>query len=549
MDAVDRFKRRREKLKDMNKHDLYLCPDSEIIDKFRNSAVDYDSIHSIKASFESYYDVKPDLDVSEEEIYQLLEEISDKFDDETFNMLLIECSKTVIQSIVNPFGLGAFVATFDKTGGNVDTIHNVRSGVYVTDSEKEKYDLRGEYNSNCYHSDTRYIQRNRDDTLKQKSGKLKDGYTDNTLDIRSHRDLDHIISAKEIHDDPGRILAEIDGPELANVRENLISTERIINRAKKAKPMREFLEYLHNTKEQRYDEIRRLKSKPFLTDEEKKRLIKLERLNSVNPSLCIEKDEKARKVYNRKINVEYYTSYKFYRNTLTTSIGEGSKLGMQQAIGLLLVEFFSGVFHEISDLYHNGFRIDNAGFATSLKIRLNRLIERINSRWKDVCDVFAQGFVSGFLSNLATTVINTFITTGKRIVRIIREGFFSLLRAIKLLCIPPEGMTFAEAAHEASKLIASGLVIGAGIIIEHGIDAWIKATVILAPISDLVTTIVVGALTGIAVTFVVYAIDKLDFFKVRHIRKLDFVLEELEIKINEALCESEELIKQMAWTI
>ena len=38
------------------------------------------------------------------------------------------------------------------------------------------------------------------------------------------KNLDHIISAKEIHDDPGRILAERDGAELANDASNLAFT-------------------------------------------------------------------------------------------------------------------------------------------------------------------------------------------------------------------------------------------------------------------------------------------------------------------------------------
>jgi hypothetical protein len=77
-----------------------------------------------------------------------------------------------------------------------------------------------------------------------------------------------------------------------------------------------------------------------------------------------------------------------------------------------------------------------------------------------------------------------------------------------MLIFPPENMTYEEAMHEAKKIIASGLIISLGVVAEHYIDILIKSSIILEPLSDILTTIFVGAITGIAVTMVVYYIDK-----------------------------------------
>jgi uncharacterized protein (UPF0335 family) len=184
--------------------------------------------------------------------------------------------------------------------------------------------------------------------------------------------------------------------------------------------------------------------------------------------------------------------------------------GMQQAIGLVMTEFFTALFDEILDIYKNGFSngFDNDKFFNILKQRLKRIALKIKDKWKDVATIFKDGFLSGFISNLVTTVINAFVTTGKRVVRIIREGIFSLFRAIKLLLFPPNGMSFEDAMHEAKKLIASGLIISLGVIIEEYIDKLIRSTGALSPFADILTTVLVGAITGLSVTMVVYHIDK-----------------------------------------
>lgn len=55
-----------------------------------------------------------------------------------FEQMIQECKQSVIQSIVVPFGLGKILAAYDKVGGNVDTIHNARKGIYATKKRTRK---------------------------------------------------------------------------------------------------------------------------------------------------------------------------------------------------------------------------------------------------------------------------------------------------------------------------------------------------------------------------------------------------------------------------
>lgn len=158
-----------------------------------------------------------------------------------------EINQVMTKSLVTTFGLD-FLFFEDKKGGDVDTINNVRQGIWATEVEKKKYENRQEYDSAAYHQHENYIQRGRADKISQKNGNLKDYYRqDENLELGENRDLDHVIAAHEIHNDAGRILAELDRVDLANQDSNLSSTASSINRTKKHHSIDKFLEKLPET--------------------------------------------------------------------------------------------------------------------------------------------------------------------------------------------------------------------------------------------------------------------------------------------------------------
>ena len=497
--SLERF-RKRQKIK--NSYTVYSDVDENLVNEFLNSSLDIQKVDDTFNKVATFYDTS----VSDDEAKEFLERFKKDFNQARFDKLITDCKKEVINSIVTPFGLGKIVAAYDKVGGNVDTIHNAREGIYVTEEEAVRFENRGDYNSDDYHKDINYIKINRQMSEQKKQGELKDYMTGEVINQNESYDLDHVVSANEIHNDAGRILAELNGTDLANTETNLRATTPTNNRSKKADTMNDFLE----RKVKNLENIKKLEEKESLTPQEENQLRKLKELQKIDDEKALKFDEEARKEINDKINKAYYSSGKFAKNTAITGATEGAKIGLQQALGIVIVEFFTAVFDEIIDIYKNGYsgNVEDDGFLNILKERLKRIGIRIKDKWKDVVVAFKDGFISGFISNLVTTFINVFFTTGKRLVRIIREGFFSLFKAIKILLFPPEGLTYEEALHEAKKILATGVIVGLGVIVEQYIDGLVKATIFLEPFADILTSIFIGSLTGLAVAMAVYHIDK-----------------------------------------
>ena len=491
--------------------------------------------------------IDTDCPVSDAEVQALLSEIRGQFDKTKIDALIQSCKDSVIHAIAAPFGLGMIVAQWDKEGGNVDTIHNVREGVYATEEERKKYEGRGEYEPDDYHQHEKYKKKNAEVSELKENGELVDVYTGKTIDPKAKTDLDHVKSAKEVHDDAGRILAELDGPELANADSNLQATSAANNRAKKAMTVDEYYQYLQKTAETRRAEIQELKAKETLTPKEKKRLKSLEEKEAFDYQKAKAADEKARKEYEEKVNKAYYTSRKFAVNVVATGAVEGVKLGFQQAIGLVFCEFFYGAFDEVKDIFKNGFSGDAKSFCAALKKRLMRIAKRIQNKWKDILHAFGEGFFSGFLSNLVTVIINIFVKTTKNVVRMIREGFFSILKAMKTLCCPPEGLTPEQAAHETTKIIASGIVVVGCISLEEYIGNMLASVPILGFISGILTSIVIGTVTGLGITLTAYLLDKIDLFGVIRDEKHAFVMTELDQMIDADISSVENLVGSLVF--
>ena len=116
--------------------------------------------------------------------------------------------------------------------------------------------------------------------------------TGEKLNLKESHDLDHVKSAKEIHDDAGRVLSEIDGKVLANTDTNLKPTTATKNRSKKADDMQTFLA----KKNERLRKMNQLKSKNDLSPLEENELKKLEELVKIDDKKALEIDKKARTI-------------------------------------------------------------------------------------------------------------------------------------------------------------------------------------------------------------------------------------------------------------
>ncbi len=95
-----------------------------------------------------------------------------------------------------------------------------------------------------------------------------------------------------------------------------------------------------------------------------------------------------------------------------------------------------------------------------------------------------------------------FVRTGKNLVRVIREGSLSLYEAIKIIWNRPPGMTEEQAFHQASKVLASGLIITGGILAGESIATSLNG--IGLPFADTISVVISGLITGLATLLVVF---------------------------------------------
>jgi len=310
-DSLERFKKR-QKLKNSITISNSLIEDSKV-NEFLNSNCDNNKVANVYKKTEEFYNTN----VSQAEAEAFLIRLKKEFNQARFDQLIIDCKKDIIHSIVTPFGIGHIVAAYDKTGGNVDTVHNVRDGVYATEQEQQKYNGRENYSGNKrlkkdYHSKHKnYKDKSNLYKEQQENGQLKDAYNGKTFSKDDNVQVEHVISTEEIHNDAGRILSEHDGTQLANADSNLKPVIQNVNGSKQNDTATEFIARVTKNKEK----IKALEVKDNLTPEEKQGLERLKRVTDIDEEKVKNLDVEARKEYNSKINKTYYTSGKFAKNT------------------------------------------------------------------------------------------------------------------------------------------------------------------------------------------------------------------------------------------
>lgn len=429
-----------------------------------------------------------------------------------------ELNKNITHNLATTFGLD-FLLFDDKTGGNVDTIHNVRKGIWATNKERKHYQNRESYDSSAYHSHSNYRNKGKQDKIQHQSNSLIDKYRRRTLIQSETRHLDHIISAKQIHDDAGRVLSESDGILLANMDSNLQSTHWVINNAKKDHSVEKFLnEIMPNSIQKRKDKIRQCKlkiskikgdtpqerhQKRQLQAEIQKNQDYINSLESIDKKSMLQADKEARKPYNQEIALAYYSSSKFLKNTGNHALSQGFAMGRRQAIGIILAE----VWFELKELIpriinqcKNDFRLSI--FWKELKTSVVGVFERVKLRFQEIIRAFKDNFINGILSSITTTILNIFLTSTKLMTRLIRESWSNLVQVVKLLFFNPNKLSLGDLFKEVTRLILTGFSVTLGIILNQHLSSML-----IMPFGAEISTFISALFTGLLTVGVAYFID------------------------------------------
>ncbi|MGN7385437.1 DUF1524 domain-containing protein [Sporosarcina sp. SAFN-015] len=425
-------------------------------------------------NFDKQYE-QNEIDVTELELS--IEDIKTNFKPEknpVVKDLVSEYGEVISTTVINAFGLGPFFHQKDQTGGQVTTIHNAQNEIYA--NEQTSY-RREKYKYKAAADQVRAENFN-------KNGAYIDGYTGKVTDSPN---VDHIVPLKSFHKNGGFMLSDDAKANFASDKRNLIVIDGSVNKSKSDQSLEEFISNTPKSQEATNKER-------FGLDGRRTRAAG-QRGNEAYDDHAPTKLQKA----------TYYT-----KEGGKAAVTEGLTLGIRQAWGMFMYVFSKELFEEFKKERSEFKRYYKEKRLTKeLKAMLSRVVTKVKNQLSNIMSALGEGIVSGFFSSILTTIINCFKTTTKRIVRIIREGVLSIVRAIKMLIFPPKDMTYQEAIREAIKLLVSGLFVAGGLFIEEIVEKKLVALGIPGGIANIISTTLVGIMTGICIVTVVYLIDKL----------------------------------------
>ena len=417
----------------------------------------------------------------------------------SYETIFSQYEKVIVQALVSSFGLDFLIQ--DQHGGDVDTINNVRKigkdpeMKYKNQKNAEAYANRGKYDGADYHKDPRfseikskkrkeYFENGNKDFKDEYTGKTNIGFLGKSKNAPTDRNanLDHIISAKSIHEDRGRVLAKLDGKELANSADNFAWTNEKLNKSMNADEIPDYIA-----------------AHPELDETTKN--------NMMN------RYKKAKKAYDAKINRAYYTSKEFWKNSGKAAAKLGLMMGLRQALGLVFTEIWFTVKDAIIQSKKDGKSLFDA-IAKAVKQGL----KNAKKKFREIWEKFIEGAVAGVLSSLVTTLANIFFTTAKNVIKIIRESFASLSQATKILFINPDSYPIGDRFIAAAKVLATGASVIAGSMVKE----LFKTSPIagIPVIEDVVPTFCSVLVTGIMSCSLLYLLDHNKYIK-KAIEKLN----------------------------
>lgn len=405
-------------------------------------------------------------------------------DEPVLDSLFSQYERVIVESLLTSFGLDMFIR--DQHGGDVDTIHNVRQ--IGTDPQMQyknarniaSYEERGAYNQYSYHGgDSRYRSTIHNTRQGTDTGTTTDAYTGRKVAFSKaaspdqKASLDHVVAAKEIHDDRGRVLAGLRGEDLANSPENLRFTNQSLNSSMQEKDIETYV-----------------KAHPELPQEQKERMLK--------------EYNQAKKSYDDKLKRAYYTSSAFRKDMAVAAASTAAKMGLRQMAGFAFAEIWFAVKEEFQKAAGQGIR-DLGILLTNIGNGIKRGVENLKTKYKELWAKFAKGALAGALSSVTTTLCNIFFTTAKNVVRLIRQTYASLVEACKILFINPDNLPFGQRMNAAAKVLAAGASIVAGTIVQETIQ---KTPVGTIPIVGEVISVFCGTVvTGIMTCSLLYFLD------------------------------------------
>lgn len=370
-----------------------------------------------------------------------------------------------------------------KDGGNVSTIHNAKNGVFV-DSEHERR-FNAAYDRKNYEGrGDRKLSAQRKKMFTENE-EIYDAYTHKKLNKDGRTHIDHITSAKEIHEmDAARLyMTDDERNDMATADSNMAAIDGRMNQSKGEKSMEEWLkkEKDGQTNAERYD---------------------------------VDEAEAMRLRRRSQLGIKGKVVLAAGREVSMASFSSGIAQAKKQVIGLLM-HYGTSIFLEEVQSYaanwKNYSRIaDRLDALKAMGGRIkDRLIEKVKDIKNIIKEVFAsakEGFISGIVGTVVTTLINMVATTVKSVGKILQDSVTTLIDAFKMWTKNPNNLDKATLAKETIKMISLGVSASVGIIAEEGIKTTLASTV-LAPVADPIGIVGGILVTGVCSAVLIYVMD------------------------------------------
>ena len=418
-----------------------------------------------------------------------------------FDALFREYERVVFKSIFTAFGLDLFIK--DQYGGDVDTIHNVRSVSddsrmeYKSSVNAQAYEARGEYSHKDVEGAGTNFQRIKHDARilygeDNRNNTVQDAYEDRPLGFLGKSkgrptdksaELDHVIAAKTIHDDRGRVLAGLFTKDLADAEDNLKWTNEHLNKSMGADEIPDYIA-----------------AHPELPDEVKERV-----MDAYN---------QAKASYEQKIFQSYYFDFsnpncrKFYRETAVAAGKRGLQMGIRQAVGFLMTELWFSVKDELR-ICDGSIKGAFGAVCTGIK----KWAVDVKENYKTIIAQFGEGFVSGIVSSLTATFTNIFITTSENTVRIIRQAWSSIVEATSILLFDTREKYFCDRMTSAAKVLAAGASMIVGTSVQQIVQTKLAELHVENELNKVISTFSGALCTGLLSVSLLFYIDNNPFGK------------------------------------
>ena len=412
------------------------------------------------------------------------------------NDIFEQCKKQTIQRAISVFALNGLFEHIDN--------HSAEKYSKLSQDYKPWYE-KNAYALNAGNENFANMQ-----NIRSKAGvlgTLEDGYNKSNILYAPDADIEHVIAKKELFNDILLKIGTTDS-ELTDVigaKENLIFTDKSLNRSLQDKNIFEYLE-----------------QKGFV-DADNPDLIHIQIGNEIR-SVNIKDIEKAYTEANSARQASQLSALQEVGKTVTLT---GVTMAVQQVVGLIIVETIDIFTDEIKNTVEKGKIVNSDGWIQNVQDATERIRQKLSDRfeerqiWQRAKAAGVEAGVSGALSVIPQIFISMILKTPSFVLALIRESTLSIIRCTRVLASKDENKL------TNIQVILAGAASGiAALYIGRVISSAIAGVPLLNRFNRHITDVLSGMFITVIILSTIYIFEK-------NKAKLNFVTPKLGFSKNQ----------------